>query len=370
MTSQDNNSLITNEYILDIIKGFAFPGNLKRENKGLGKIKFGMPLFLRRLVFSAFNPFYVYYIFSAETKWQSQVFKNKYINFSFDFMLYCYTHRISFDLNEYYSKEDQQVALNYLRNRVKSCFNVPLFNQELLNDKASLSEIHRKERETFSKGTLKNLYWNLAGRKIKIPSMPEHSTWYFNLGLDLVPKSSIDNLRGKAFLDIGAFWGDTALKMLELEPGEIWTFEPEENNFQLLSEVISGNNLGGVIKPVKLGAGSKDSTSFISSSGGSSKTDEKGGQKIDLVSIDSFVKEKNLEIGMIKMDIEGNEYEAILGAEHTIKTYRPLLIISLYHNGKDFFEIPPLLKSWNENYNFRFFNAAVADLNEKLLIVY
>jgi FkbM family methyltransferase len=239
-----------------------------------------------------------------------------------------------------------------------------------MDGNVSLSDIMRKERETFSRDAFKGLFWKVAGRKLKIPSVPEHSTWYFNLGLDLVPKSIIDKLRGKTFLDVGAFWGDTALKMLELEPVTVWAFEPEENNYQLLSDVVGWNNLGDVVKPVKSGVGSKISTSFISSGGGSSKLDQLGGQKIELVTIDSFVKEKNLEIGMIKMDIEGNEHEAIMGAEHTIRSSKPVLIISLYHNGKDFFEIPPLLKSWNPDYHFRFFNAAVADLNEKLLIVY
>jgi hypothetical protein len=36
-----------------------------------------------------------------------------------------------------------------------------------------------------------------------------------------------------------------------------------------------------------------------------------------------------------------------LGAEKTIKKDKPILLISVYHTGKDFFEIKPLLESWN-----------------------
>jgi len=56
------------------------------------------------------------------------------------------------------------------------------------------------------------------------------------------------------------------------------------------------------------------------------------------------------------MDIEGFEYNAILGAKKTIISLKPILIISLYHKGLDFFEIPPLIKKWVPEYKFRFLN--------------
>ena len=56
------------------------------------------------------------------------------------------------------------------------------------------------------------------------------------------------------------------------------------------------------------------------------------------------------------MDIEGSELAAVKGAVKTIKAYKPTLIISLYHKGQDFFEIPPLLKKLVPSYHFRFVN--------------
>lgn len=55
---------------------------------------------------------------------------------------------------------------------------------------------------------------------------------------------------------------------------------------------------------------------------------------------------------MIKWDVEGAEYSSIVGAEKTIRAHRPVLLISIYHNGRDFFEIKPLLESWGLGYRF------------------
>ena len=43
------------------------------------------------------------------------------------------------------------------------------------------------------------------------------------------------------------------------------------------------------------------------------------------------------------MDIEGAEYEALLGARGTISKYRPGLAISLYHRPADLWQIPLLI---------------------------
>ena len=40
------------------------------------------------------------------------------------------------------------------------------------------------------------------------------------------------------------------------------------------------------------------------------------------------------------------------GARKTIEKYRPVLLISMYHNPSDFFEIKPMIDSWNLGYKF------------------
>lgn len=49
------------------------------------------------------------------------------------------------------------------------------------------------------------------------------------------------------------------------------------------------------------------------------------------------------DITFIKMDIEGAEKKALLGAADIIKRSKPILAICIYHKREDFFEIPLLI---------------------------
>jgi len=71
-----------------------------------------------------------------------------------------------------------------------------------------------------------------------------------------------------------------------------------------------------------------------------------------MISIDEFVEERALNVGLIKLDVEGAEYEVVLGVKETIMKQKPILVISLYHTFKDFFEIKPLIESWGLGYKF------------------
>ncbi|MDR0522244.1 MAG: FkbM family methyltransferase, partial [Planctomycetaceae bacterium] len=62
--------------------------------------------------------------------------------------------------------------------------------------------------------------------------------------------------------------------------------------------------------------------------------------------------ENNVNPGCIKMDIEGLESAAIHGAAETIKKFKPVLLISIYHTPDDFFSIKPFIEDLNLGYRF------------------
>jgi len=72
-------------------------------------------------------------------------------------------------------------------------------------------------------------------------------------------------------------------------------------------------------------------------------TDSSSGTIIQCVALDDTL------IGWhptyIKMDIEGAEYDALLGAERLIRSYKPVLAICVYHRPQDIWEIPQLINS-------------------------
>lgn len=65
--------------------------------------------------------------------------------------------------------------------------------------------------------------------------------------------------------------------------------------------------------------------------------------KVNVRTIDSLIPEDE-NVTLIKMDIEGSEYEAILGAKRVIQKNKPRLAISIYHSGEDYYRLPLLVK--------------------------
>lgn len=89
---------------------------------------------------------------------------------------------------------------------------------------------------------------------------------------------------------------------------------------------------------------------FASDHSGASKISNEGNTVVDTDTIDNVLDGRS--VTFIKMDIEGAEYRALLGAEKTIKKYHPRMALSVYHKPQDIIEIPTLLLEYNDSYRF------------------
>ena len=76
-----------------------------------------------------------------------------------------------------------------------------------------------------------------------------------------------------------------------------------------------------------------------------------------------------MDIGCIKLDIEGLELETVRGAAETIVRCRPILLISIYHTAKDFFGVKPFIESLVEDYDFSVYHLDAREMLIEYMLI-
>ena len=180
--------------------------------------------------------------------------------------------------------------------------------------------------------------------------------------------NSINSFR---FIDCGAFTGDTLNSLVSVSKlynksiDNVILFEPNDSNRDQLIETASKYQdlqyhiypCGVWSKNIFLGLSDNESASHIT-------TEEDVIEKIMCVDIDSTL--MGAKPNFIKMDIEGSEIEAILGAKEVIKKYTPILTIAIYHQPYDILDIPILINDINPGYNM--YIRAHGDMTEETVL--
>lgn len=66
---------------------------------------------------------------------------------------------------------------------------------------------------------------------------------------------------------------------------------------------------------------------------------------------------------MLKLDIESSEEFALKGANNLIKTYKPIIAISVYHRFDDFIRLPNMIFALYEDYTmyFRHYTSGITE---------
>ena len=155
----------------------------------------------------------------------------------------------------------------------------------------------------------------------------------------------------KRFIDCGAFDGDTAitLKKLKGQIEKLALFEPEKPSFDKLKETIKKEKVAN--EQILFPCGVWDKTEMLAFKSGlqsSSSISESGDVYVQCIALDDVL--QDFKPTFIKMDIEGAELEALLGAENMIREHKPDLAISVYHKVEHMIDIPLLIKNFNPNY--------------------
>ncbi len=167
----------------------------------------------------------------------------------------------------------------------------------------------------------------------------------------------------EVFVDCGCFDGSTCYNFAgwcgHKGFDHIYSFEADPENYKKSKEVLSPlgkcdlypYGTADVNKKVYFAAEAFETSCIISKEEAERRNFE-GVEEIETVALDDVLAGKR--ITFIKMDIEGAEYEALLGARKLIETNRPRMAISVYHKFEDFVTLADLVLKMHPDYRIAF----------------
>ncbi len=157
----------------------------------------------------------------------------------------------------------------------------------------------------------------------------------------------------EVFVDLGAYTGDTILNYINIYGEDsykkIYCYEITEETFSLLKHnLLDYSNIEFRRKAVS----DKSGVMYINPSSVDSSANtisEEGSIEVVTTTLDEDIFEP---ITTIKMDIEGAEQKALIGAKNHIINDKPKLLLSVYHNNEDLWKIPRMVEEMCPGYNF------------------
>lgn len=198
-------------------------------------------------------------------------------------------------------------------------------------------------------------------RMIYIENLSAYATWNFNQAVESKGMVQYFDVKVpfskgyKHFVDCGAFVGDSFEELIRMHDCETYIgFEPDTDNFKRLSynTELEKNKLDNIFL-YPCAVSNQNGYVYFRQDGNSGSAISEESERtmpVSVVRLDDVLKKQ--DVSMIKMDIEGAEINALLGAEKIIREQNPDLAICVYHKISDIWEIPLLLKKMCNQYKF------------------
>ena len=181
----------------------------------------------------------------------------------------------------------------------------------------------------------------------------------------------------EVFVDCGCFDGATCYSFAAWcgHKGfdRIYSFEADPKNYARCKELLAP--LGkcelypyGTSDSAKKVYFASDGfeTSCIISKEEAEKRNFEGVEQIETRALDNVLNGKR--VTFIKMDIEGAEYEALIGARRLIMENRPRMAISVYHKYEDFVTLADLVLGMHPDYRISFRHYGFDDLETVMYV--
>lgn len=169
------------------------------------------------------------------------------------------------------------------------------------------------------------------------------------------PNELVVPLADEVFVDCGAFDGDTLQDFINRRGGafaRIVAIEPDPENWEALAARVAAlpGETRDRIHLVRSAVGSKRETVTFNATGTAGSSIGEGSYQVNCAPLDELL--EGLQPTYLKMDIEGAEPDALLGARQIIEKNTVVLAICLYHAQEHLWQIPLLIQSICDNYDF------------------
>ena len=157
------------------------------------------------------------------------------------------------------------------------------------------------------------------------------------------------------FVDCGAYDGDTLRRLIHRRRDfrHIAAFEPDPINYGKLSQYVAGldSHVCQKISLHNLAVGAaRTHVSFNATGTDGAAIASHGESMVECCPLDETLHESKPTY--LKMDIEGAEQDAIVGAQSTIRNHRPVMAVCVYHRQNDLWRLPLAIRSLYPDYRF------------------
>ena len=101
----------------------------------------------------------------------------------------------------------------------------------------------------------------MEAQKLHVPAeiFTEYSSVYFHHSLKFAPRSVLDYIEGKIFIDAGAYHGDSSLILSRYNPSKIYAFEISKYNIQVMEDILSKSSVpDNLVSIIPMGLGNSE----------------------------------------------------------------------------------------------------------------
>lgn len=258
---------------------------------------------------------------------------------------------------------EDEIKINRIIDRMRHFVLEDSLNCDIftLSEKQQINDMERDMSENSGNGVSEGMPFYCYRNYKLYDNCFASGVFYYKLGLQQI--NNLEKVKRKNIIDVGAYMGDSAIVLSEYTSQKVYAFEAFYDNYRKISETAALNEKTNIV-PINVALGEdKSIKSFYlrnDTDAGHGMLERenlpyKGRIDVKQITLDEYVEDQKLEVGLIKVDIEGAERSFLQGAQNTICLQKPVLIISIYHTAADFFEIKSMIEQLGAGYSFQVF---------------